>query len=140
MSYLTKLSQSPRLITLAVCSAMLATIPIGAAFAGPSSPSTYQNSCRNIGAAGATLTASCRRRNGSFNRTSILIRGIDNIDGNLRYSSRPTAASSYQASCRNIGVTGATLTASCRRRNGTFNRTSILIRGIDNINGNLRYS
>ncbi|MCC5627214.1 CVNH domain-containing protein [Nostoc sphaeroides CHAB 2801] len=140
MSYLTKLSQSPRLMTLAVCSAMLATVPIDAAFAGPSSPSTYQNSCRNIGVTGATLTANCRRRNGTFNRTSILIRGIDNINGNLRYGSSPTAASSYAASCQNIRVSGATLRANCRTRNGRLNSTSILIRGIDNINGNLRYS
>ncbi|WP_375514455.1 hypothetical protein, partial [uncultured Nostoc sp.] len=67
MSYLTKLSQSPRLITLAVCSAMLVTIPIDAAFAGPSSPSSYQNSCQNIGVTRDILTASCRRRNGTYN-------------------------------------------------------------------------
>lgn len=86
MSYLTKLSRSSGLITLAACSAMLATIPIDTALAGPSSPSSYQSSCRNISVAGATLTASCRRRNGTYNPTSILIRGIYNNDGNLRYS------------------------------------------------------
>ena len=140
MSYLTKLSQSPRLMTLAVCSAMLATIPINAAFADPSSPSSYQNSCRDISVVGATLTASCRRRNGTYNPTSILIRGIENIDGYLSYSGDLTARSSYQNSCDKIRVSGTSLSASCRKRSGIFNPTSILIRGIDNIDGNLRYS
>ncbi|MEH1815209.1 MAG: CVNH domain-containing protein [Nostoc sp.] len=140
MCYLTKLSKSPRLITLAVCSAMLTTIPIDAAFARPSSSSTYQNSCRNIGVSGDILTASCRRRNGTFNLTSIRIRGIENIDGKLRYTGRSTAPSTYQYSCPSIGVAGATLSASCRKINGTFNPTSIRIRGIENIDGILKYS
>jgi Tfp pilus assembly protein FimT len=140
MSYLAKLSRSPRLMTLAACGAIMATIPINPAFAAPTDPSSYQSSCRNIGASGATLTAQCRRRNGTHNNTSILIRGIYNDDGNLRYTSNATDTSSYQSSCRNIGVSGATLTAQCRRRNGTHNNTSILIRGIYNDDGNLRYS
>ncbi|KAB8331488.1 hypothetical protein SD80_023610 [Scytonema tolypothrichoides VB-61278] len=141
MSYLAKLSRSPRLMTLAACGAIMATIPINPpALAAPTDPSSYQNSCQNIGVSGATLTAQCRRRNGTFNNTSILIRGIYNDDGNLRYTSNATAASSYAASCQNIRVSGATLTAQCRRRNGTFNNTSILIRGIYNDNGVLRYS
>ncbi|MBD2778933.1 CVNH domain-containing protein [Iningainema tapete] len=140
MSFLAKLSQSPRLITLAACGAIVATIPANPAFAAPTSPSSYQSSCQNIGVSGATLTAQCRRINGTFNNTSILIRGIYNDNGVLRYTSNATAASSYQSSCRNIGVSGATLTAQCRRINGTFNNTSILIRGIYNDNGVLRYS
>ncbi|MEH2006031.1 CVNH domain-containing protein [Nostoc sp.] len=127
-------------MTLAVCSAMLGTFPLDAAFAGPSSGSSYQNSCRNIGVSRDILTASCRRKNGTYNPTSIPIRGIDNIDGTLKYGSSPTARSSYQNSCRAIGVSGAILLASCRRINGTYNPTSIPIRGIDNIDGTLKYS
>ncbi|MDF5734642.1 MULTISPECIES: CVNH domain-containing protein [unclassified Nostoc] len=140
MSYLAKLSQSPRLMTLTVCGAIMATIPINPAFAAPTDPSSYAASCQNIRVTGATLTASCRRVNGTYNSTSILIRGIFNGNGVLLYSSNPRSASSYQNSCRNIGVTGATLTASCRRINGTYNSTSILIKGIYNNNGVLRYS
>ncbi|MDZ8222496.1 MULTISPECIES: CVNH domain-containing protein [unclassified Nostoc] len=140
MSYLAKLSRSPRLMSLAACGAIIATIPINAAFAAPTDLSSYQNSCRNIDVSGATLTASCRRINGTYNSTSILIRGIFNGNGVLLYTSNPRSASSYQNSCRNINVAGATLTASCRRINGTYNSTSILIKGIDNINGVLRYS
>jgi hypothetical protein len=139
MSYLTKLSQSPRLMTLAACSAMLATIPVNPAFAAPSSPSSYQSSCQSISVAGATLSARCRRIDGTFNSTSILIRGIYNNNGNLRYTGSPAAASSYQSSCQSISVAGATLSARCRRINGTFNSTSILIRGIYNNNGVLSY-
>ncbi len=55
MSYLAKLSWSPRLMTLAACSAIVATIPINAAFAGPRDASSYQDSCQNIGVTGATI-------------------------------------------------------------------------------------
>ncbi|MEH1873297.1 CVNH domain-containing protein [Nostoc sp.] len=140
MSYFTKLSCSQRLMTLAACGAIIATIPINAAKAAPTDLSSYQASCRNIDVAGATLTASCRRINGTYNRTSILIRGIFNGNGILLYTSNPRSASSYQASCRNIDVAGATLTASCRRIDGRYRSTSILIKGIYNNNGVLRYS
>ena len=63
-------------------------LPIVCATAGPADAqgaSTYQMSCRHIGVAGSTLFANCRRMDGSFNRTSILIPGIENIDGVLRY-------------------------------------------------------
>ena len=140
MSYLAKLSRSPRLMALAACGAIIATIPINPAFAAPTDPSSYPASCRNIRVTGATLTASCRRINGTYKSTSILIRGIFNGNGVLLYSSNPRAASSYQNSCRRIDVAGATLTASCRRINGTYKSTSILIKGIYNNNGVLRYS
>jgi hypothetical protein len=48
-------------------------------------PSSFQNSCARIGVAGSTLFADCRRIDGSFNRTSIAIPGIANINGVLRY-------------------------------------------------------
>jgi CVNH domain len=53
----------------------------------PTAISTYQDSCENIDAIGATLMAKCRRRDGSFNeKTTIRIRGIDNVNGKLAYS------------------------------------------------------
>ncbi len=140
MSHLAKLSTLPSLMSFAACGAIMAAIPVNPAFAAPTSPSTYQSSCNNIRVVGATLTARCRRINGTFNNSSILIRGIYNNNGVLRYTASATAASSYQSSCGNISVTGATLTARCRRINGTFNNSSILIRGIYNNNGVLRYS
>lgn len=52
----------------------------------------------------------------------------------------PTSPSSYQNSCTDLNVTGATLSGKCRRRNGRDRRTSILIRGIYNNNGTLTYT
>jgi hypothetical protein len=49
--------------------------------------------------------------------------------------------STYQRSCRNIDVIGATLKGECLKRNGTdYNSTSILIRGIYNNDGTLTYT
>jgi hypothetical protein len=141
MLYRTKLFRS-HVMTLAACGAILATMPVEAAFAKATDPSTYQDSCLALDVAGATLTAVCRRKDGSLNaRTAIRIRGIDNVNGKLTYSRNPTAISTYQDSCENTGVIGATLTAKCRRKDGSFNeKTTILIRGIDNVNGKLTYS
>ncbi|MCC5652306.1 CVNH domain-containing protein [Nostoc sp. XA013] len=125
-------------VTLIACCTTLVAIPFDIALSSPTSSSTYQSSCRKISVSGATLSASCRRVNGQFKSTSILIRGIENNDGNLNYS-QPTSPSTYQSSCRKISVSGATLSASCRRVNGQFKSTSILIRGIENSDGNLNY-
>jgi hypothetical protein len=100
--------------------------------------SSYQSSCRNIGISGDLLSANCRTRAGGYKNTNIRVRGIENNDGNLRFVGLGVS-SSYQRSCRNIGVAGATLTASCRRINGTYKGTAILIPGIKNIDGNLTY-
>jgi hypothetical protein len=140
MSYLTKLSRASSLIAFAACGAILAVIPREPALARPTSPSSYQNSCENIRITGATLSARCRLVNGSTKSTSILIRGIENQNGNLTYYRNPRVASSYQLSCQNIDTNGATLLARCRLVNGSTKSTSILIRGIENQNGNLTYS
>ncbi len=138
MSYFSQLNRlSGSIITIA-CGAMLMTIP-NAALAESTSPSNYQNSCRNIRIDETTLSARCRRVNGGFNRTSIRIRGIENRNGTLTYLSDATDASNYQNSCRNIRVDETTLSARCRRVNGGSNRTSIRIRGIENRDGNLNY-
>jgi hypothetical protein len=102
------------------------------------SASSYQMSCNRIGVAGSTLFANCRRIDGSFNKTSIAIPGIENINGVLQFHG-PEQPSSFQNSCSGIGVAGSTLFANCRRIDGSFNRTSIGIPGIANINGVLQY-
>jgi hypothetical protein len=48
MSYLTKLMQSSHVMTLAVCGAILATMPVETAFAKATDPSTYQDSWVSI--------------------------------------------------------------------------------------------
>jgi CVNH domain len=100
--------------------------------------SSFASSCNNSSIAGDTLSARCRARNGSFKNTSIRLRGITNRNGNLVFVGR-NRASSFQSSCNNIAIAGDTLSANCRRRNGSFNRTSIRVPGLKNINGNLTY-
>ncbi len=120
---------------------LLAVISIVCAIAGPSSAqsaSSYQMSCGHIGVAGSTLFAECRRIDGSFSRTSIAIPGVENINGRLQFNGMGYV-STFQNSCTNIGVAGSTLFANCRRMDGGFNRTSIPIFGIANIDGVLRY-
>jgi hypothetical protein len=119
----------------------LTALPMVCALALPAhaqSMSSYQDSCRHIRVAGDTLSADCRRMDGSFNETAIEIRGIENINGNLQFNGMDQP-SSYQLSCRHIRVAGSTLTAVCRRIDGGYNETSIPIPGIANIDGNLQY-
>ena len=73
---------------------------------------------------------------GSYNRTSIELHGIANIDGELRFT--PDEPGNFQNTCQHIHVRDDILTASCRRIDGSYNNTSIPIPGITNENGDLR--
>ena len=101
-------------------------------------PASFQDSCKNISIAGATISATCRRTDGSLNRTSIVLRGIGNVNGQLRLT-QPDEPATFQDSCRNIHVIGSTLTATCRLLDGSYSETSILIPTIANIDGNLQF-
>ena len=70
----------------------------------------FQSSCNRISIIGATLEATCRRQDGSYQRTSIVLQGIENVDGQLQFT-HPGQAATFQSSCRHVHVTGATLTA-----------------------------
>ena len=62
--------------------------PVGCATveaADAQNASSCEMSCTHIGAAGSALLAHCRRIDGDFDRTSILIPGIANINGVLHY-------------------------------------------------------
>ena len=125
----------------AVRGVLPAIVAIVCVMPGPAtaqSASTYQMSCGHIGVAGSTLFADCRRIDGSFNRTSIAIVGVENINGRLQFNGMGYV-STFQNSCTNIGVAGSTLFANCRRMDGGFNRSSIPIFSIENIDGVLRY-
>jgi hypothetical protein len=50
------------------------------------------------------------------------------------------SVSTYDASCRHIGVAGKTLFAHCRRIDGAFRQTTLPIAGIENRNGALRFT
>jgi hypothetical protein len=55
-------------------------------FTGPGQPSSFQDSCGQIGVDGDVLSAVCRRKGGGYNQTSIEIPDIVNIDGVLQYA------------------------------------------------------
>jgi CVNH domain len=139
MSYFPKLNKLSSLMSVIICGAMLAAIPNNAV-ASSKSDSNYQNSCWNVQVDGVILSARCYRINGGSTRTSILIQGIENRNGNLTYFPSSKSASNYQNSCWNAQVDGVILSARCYRINGGSTRTSIPIRGIENRNGNLTYS
>ncbi|MBD2604818.1 hypothetical protein H6G81_09840 [Scytonema hofmannii FACHB-248] len=102
-------------------------------------PSSYQKTCSQISIAGNQLSAICKTRNGSLNQTSLTLRGIENIDGNLKVTN-PNKVSSYQNSCPEIGINGRRINATCKRRDGSLKRTSIVLNGIENIDGFLKYT
>ncbi|KAB8316393.1 cyanovirin containing protein [Tolypothrix campylonemoides VB511288] len=139
MFYLTKRSLSQGLVTLAAFGGVaLAAGSVNIPTATAQAASNFQSSCKKISIAGNTLSANCRRANGSFNKTAIRILGIHNNNGRLVFSNLNNA-SSFQSSCRGISVAGDTLSASCRTPNGSFSNTAIRIPGIQNNNGNLTY-
>lgn len=102
-------------------------------------PSSYQETCNEISVSRNFLSANCRRRNGTVKQTSIVLRGIENINGNLKITN-PRKVSTYQETCNTISVYGNVLSANCRRRDGTVKQTSIVLQGIENINGVLKYT
>ncbi|MBN3879127.1 MULTISPECIES: CVNH domain-containing protein [unclassified Nostoc] len=120
--------------------ALLATSTlVGINSPGNATPSNYQETCNHISVSGNVLSANCRRRNGTFNKTSIVLRGIENINGTFKVNN-PAKVSNYQLTCDDIRIRGNHLTATCKRTNGTLKRTSIFLQGIKNINGVLKYS
>ena len=71
-----------------------------------------------------------------------------NSQPNLKGTSTPTTnssqsqdlvSSSYQLTCKNISVSGDTLSANCPQSNGSYKQTSIRVLGIENNDGELRY-
>ncbi len=141
-SLFSKISRLPSLISFAACGAILSTIPVNSVFASPTSISSYQETCKNMFVSGATLGGECKTRSNTYiNSRTILIRGIWNDQGVLKYTSNPTSASSYQSSCQSIqlGKDKVTLKAACRKGDGRLNNTDIKIRGIFNDNGQLKY-
>jgi hypothetical protein len=101
--------------------------------------STFQNSCDHAFVDGDALVATCRRVDGSFRRSSIVLAGIENIDGALRFT-QPGRLANFQDSCRHVHVVGSTILAACRRLDGSYGLTQIEMPGIENIDGRLRYA
>jgi hypothetical protein len=102
-------------------------------------PSSYQQTCSGISLNENVLSATCRTRNQSPNKTSITLKGIENIDGTLKVVD-PQKTANFNLSCAGTAVSGAQISSNCRRINGQFVKTSTNINGIENIDGVLQYT
>lgn len=118
---------------LATCMTVAANSPANAA------PSTYQNTCRSMKVVENVLEANCLTRNGERVYTNLVLKGIENVNGNLRVTN-PYRDSNFNETCTNVSVRRNVLRATCQTRNGRWKNTAIALNGIENIDGNLRYT
>ena len=101
--------------------------------------SSYQQSCTEISVNGNILSATCEKRDKSPNQTSIVLMGIENIDGELKVTA-PNKPCSFEQSSTEISIKGDVLSATCKKRDGSPNKSSIVLNGIENIDGELKYT
>jgi hypothetical protein len=123
-------------VLIFVFSLTLITSPLPANAAS----SSYQlTSCEDINIYGSILEANCRRRDQSMNKTHLLLEGIENIDGTLKVTSSWKPAN-FDQSCEDISIREDVISAQCRTRSGRYVLTSIKLDGIENIDGELKYT
>jgi len=102
---------------------------------------SYESTCRNVRFDGDLLTATCRRRDGSWRNT--YLDNADDCDANIvnangqlecgwsdwrgRHRGRDYDAptGSYERSCTDIRMDGYTLRATCQRFDGGWRMTSL---------------
>ncbi len=115
-------------------------------------PGSYQQTCRDIRDNGSQLNAKCQNRSGQWQNTSLDYRScqgsIVNDNGQLRCSSDSSGpqagvpSGDYGQTCRNVRTNGPQLIATCQKKDGSWQNTSIDTRsckgGIVNDDGNLR--
>jgi hypothetical protein len=101
--------------------------------------SNFQDSCSNISIRGNILTATCNSLTGQRRKTSLELKGIENINGKLRVTDI-NKDSNFQDSCSNISIYGNELSATCGKLNGQSRQTSTVLNGIENDNGILEYT
>lgn len=98
----------------------------------------FDQSCRNMRVFNNILEADCFTEDGSSVYTNIVLRGIENIDGNL-VATNPNRVSNFSETCDSFYVRGNVLEATCQTRDGRLRNTSIALNDIDNIDGRLNY-
>jgi hypothetical protein len=122
---------------------MLFTMYVGSAFAIGLPPGSYTQTCTNASLQGETLTATCKRFNGSTTKTELpfatsCVGIISNVDGNLACTG-PTG--SFARTCKNARVENHELFATCQRINGSWKNSSTTFSGfqhpVTNCDGNL---
>ncbi|MBD2543537.1 MULTISPECIES: mannose-binding lectin [Planktothricoides] len=99
----------------------------------------YQLTCTNITIDGNVLSAICNRRDGSPNYTSLVLKGIENIDGTLTVTD-PEAEANFHLSSQNISIEDDVLSAECETMSGDWVFSQITLNGIENIDGELTYT
>lgn len=91
---------------------------------------SYLQTCKNVTVANGALSASCRTKGGDWVNTSLknytlCISDIGNADGTLTCTKRNVPKGSYLATCLRAEVSGSTLSASCRTKNGGYYQTTL---------------
>jgi CHAT domain/CVNH domain len=124
------------LLTLSILPFLIEKLPLYPARSLPSS--SFQNSCNTISITENNVSAKCRKLDGSYNPTNIILPGIRNHDGNLVFVGFNNRSNFYFANeCKSIFIAGATISGDCRRNDGSYNPTRIILPGVHNHNGNL---
>ena len=122
---------------------ILLIISANSAFAGALPPGSYTQSCADAVLKGGTLSAVCKRFDGSSNNTQLPFANscegiISNINGILACSG-PTG--SYALTCKKSQVKNHRLYATCERNDGSWNDSNTSFSGfqhpVTNCNGNL---
>jgi hypothetical protein len=126
-----------RLISIIAIPAL--TVCVGLNHPASAKPSSYQITCNSITISGNRISASCRQINGLYNNTSLVLLGIENINGVLRVTD-PSKVSNYQLTCSKIRIRGDMIKATCLTRNQLPHKTSLTLQGIENIDGVLKYT
>lgn len=100
--------------------------------------STFDTSCTDISINGAQLSATCIKKDGSNQRTSITIKGVHNRDGKL-VQGNFDEESTFNQSCVDVSITGKKISATCSAFDGGSQRSSVTLLGIHNDDGRLTY-
>ena len=125
--------------TTAVLAFAFGVWTMGICLPAAAAPSSYHKTCRNISIERNVLSALCKKGNGSELRTSISLRGIENIDGTLRVRD-PNKSANFYLTCIDTRVYDKLLTSVCKKGNGQYQSTRISINGIANLDGVLNYT
>jgi hypothetical protein len=134
-----------RSLSLTFGPAAILVLGLTAASAQAIPPGSYQKTCTGISVSGTTLKATCKTFSGQSMQTDLpyyasCVGDLGNINGTLACAG-PNG--SYALTCRDAVVKGDTLSASCKKINGSYNNTSLkgfqgFQGNISNCDGNLR--
>ena len=116
---------------MAAAAAAMVGLLGGGAQAQSLPPGSYKDTCTNASMDGETLKATCKRFDGSTNKTDLpfassCVGTISNVNGIL-VCTGPTG--SFARTCHNASVEGHILTATCQKRDGSWTRSSTSFSG-----------